>query len=79
MQSQRPVKLTSRCFVRGLRKAERPILFGVLVAQGSRESLFLGYGLAGGFMCAAALVAAAAGVDAERKPLEAIARPLGAI
>lgn len=56
-----------------------PILFGNLIETGSREALFYGYAAAGVLMCAAAIVAAAIGVDAERKPLEAIAAPLSAL
>jgi MFS family permease len=56
-----------------------PALFGALVESGSRDALFAGYAAAGALMCAAALVAAALAVDAERKPLEAIAPPLSAV
>jgi MFS family permease len=55
-----------------------PALFGVLVDSGSRELLFAGYALAAVLMCAAGGVALVAGVDAERKPLEAVAAPLSA-
>jgi len=44
--------------------------------QRSREALFLGYAAAGACMCAAAVVAFAAGIDAERKPLETVTNPL---
>jgi len=54
-----------------------PPLFGAMIESGSRSALFGAYGLAGGLMCAAALVAAFLGVDAERKPLEAVCAPLG--
>ena len=53
-----------------------PALFGAIVETGSREGLFGGFALAGALMCAAAIIAAAWGVDAERKPLEEVARPL---
>jgi MFS family permease len=56
-----------------------PPLFGAMIESGSRQALFGAYGLAGGLMCAAALAAAYLGVDAERKPLELIAPPLGSI
>ena len=55
-----------------------PAFFGALIATGSRDALFAGYAVAAALMCGAALVAAAIGVDAERKPLEAVAEPLSA-
>jgi MFS family permease len=54
-----------------------PPLFGAMIESGSRSALFGAYGFAGGLMCAAALVAAFLGVDAERKPLEEVCAPLG--
>jgi MFS family permease len=56
-----------------------PALFGTLIDTGSRDSLFWGYATAAALMCIAALIAAAIGVDAERKPLETVARPLSAV
>jgi MFS family permease len=56
-----------------------PGLFGVLIETGSRVSLALGYLLGAVFMLAASVVAACYGVAAERKPLEAVARPLSAV
>ncbi|MFL6650965.1 MAG: MFS transporter [Sulfurifustaceae bacterium] len=53
-----------------------PAIFGALIDSGSREALFYGYAAAGVLMCAAAAVAIAVGIDAERKPLEAVAEPL---
>jgi hypothetical protein len=53
-------------------------LFGSLIDTGSRVSLFGGYLLGSGLMLAAALIALRFGVDAERKPLEAVAAPLSA-
>jgi MFS family permease len=53
-----------------------PWLFGVLIDTGSRTSVFGGYLLGAGLMIAAGLVAWRWGVAAERKPLEAVARPL---
>ena len=53
-----------------------PLLFGVLIETGSRESVFGGYLLGAVLMIAAALVQLKWGVSAERKALEAIARPL---
>jgi hypothetical protein len=40
--------------------------------------VFVGYAIAGALMAGAAAVAAWLGVDAERKPLETVARPLSA-
>ena len=53
-----------------------PWLFGFLIDTGSRVSVFGGYLLGAALMFAAALIAARWGVAAERKPLEAVARPL---
>jgi hypothetical protein len=55
-----------------------PALFGTLIDTGSREALFSGYTAAAAVMCEAAFVAAGWGVDAERKPLEEVARLLSA-
>lgn len=53
-----------------------PTLFGWLIASGSRDAVFAGYLLGAGLMIAAAAVQAVWGVAAERKALEAVARPL---
>src|SRR5437870_6034764 len=55
-----------------------PWLFGLLIDTGSRWSVFGGYLLGAVLMVAAALVAVRWAVAAERKPLEAVARPLAA-
>jgi MFS family permease len=55
-----------------------PWLFGALIDTGSRMSVFGGYLLGSALMIAAALIAARYCVAAERKPLEAVARPLAA-
>jgi MFS family permease len=55
-----------------------PWLFGVLIDTGSRYSVFGGYLFGAALMIGAALVAWRWGVAAERKPLEAVARPLAA-
>ncbi len=55
-----------------------PWLFGALIDSGSKASLFAGYLLGAGLMLAAGLIALRYGVDAERKPLEAVATPLSA-
>ena len=53
-----------------------PSLFGALIDTGSRASGFGGYLLGSVLMVLAGLVAWRWGVAAERKPLEAVARPL---
>jgi len=55
-----------------------PALFGVLIDTGSRDSVFAGYLLGSVLMVAAALVAWRYCIDAERKSLEEVARPLAA-
>lgn len=55
-----------------------PWLFGALIDTGSRLSLFGGYLLGAALMLAAGSIALRFGVDAERKPLEAVAAPLSA-
>ncbi len=60
----------------GLGGVAGPALFGALVETGSRTSIFAGYLFGSALMIAAAVVAAVWGVAAERKPLEAVARPL---
>jgi MFS family permease len=54
-----------------------PPLYGAIIESGSRGALFAAYAFAAMLMCAAAVVALWLGVDAERKPLEEVARPLG--
>jgi MFS family permease len=53
-----------------------PLLFGALIDTGSRASVFAGYLLGAVLMIFAGCVAWRWGVDAERKPLESVARPL---
>jgi len=53
-----------------------PLLFGALIGTGSRTSVFAGYLFGAALMIGAAVVAALYAVAAERKPLEAVARPL---
>ena len=50
-----------------------PSLFGALIQTGSRQQVFYGYLLGGVLMLGAAAVAAALGVAAERRSLEAVA------
>ena len=54
-----------------------PPLYGAIIESGSRQALFGAYSFAGLLMCAAGAVALWIGVDAERKPLEAVCAPLG--
>ncbi|MFI5954724.1 MFS transporter [Cryptosporangium sp. NPDC051539] len=57
-----------------------PWLFGQLIGDGeSRGPLFGGYLLGAGLMITGGLVAYFLGVDAERKSLESIAKPLGIV
>jgi len=56
-----------------------PWLFGALIDTGSRWSVYGGYLLGSALMIAATLIAARYCVAAERKPLEAVARPLAAV
>jgi MFS family permease len=53
-----------------------PWLFGRLIDSGSRWSVFGGYLLGAALMLVAAVIAGRFGVAAERKSLEAVARPL---
>lgn len=55
-----------------------PTLFGALIDTGSRMSVFAGYLFGSVLMIAAAVIAWKFGVDAERKSLETVARPLAA-
>ena len=53
-----------------------PWLFGALIDTGSRTSILAGYLFGAVLMIAAAVIASIWGVAAERKSLEAVARPL---
>lgn len=53
-----------------------PALFGALVDTGSREAVAAGYGIGAALVLVAGLLAWRFAVDAERKPLEAVAEPL---
>ncbi|MBI5716957.1 MAG: MFS transporter [Burkholderiales bacterium] len=55
-----------------------PALFGALIETGSRANVFMGYALGAALVVGAALVAWRWAVDAECKPLEEVAPPLGA-
>jgi MFS family permease len=56
-----------------------PLLFGMLIDTGSRTSVAIGYWLGSALMIGAAVIEARWGVAAERKPLEAVSRPLAYI
>jgi MFS family permease len=56
-----------------------PWLFGALIDTGSRTSVFGGYLLGAVLMVVAGIIAALYSVAAERKPLEAVARPLASV
>ena len=56
-----------------------PLLFGMLISTGSRDSVAAGYAVGAILMAAAAVVQARFGVAAERKSLEAVSRPLAFI
>jgi MFS family permease len=56
-----------------------PLVFGKLIESGSRQSIFGGYVFAALLMFVAAIVAALYAVNAERKPLEEVAKPLSAV
>jgi len=55
-----------------------PLLFGMLIESGSRGAVMAGYALGAALVIAAGLLALRHAVDAERKPLEEVAAPLGA-
>jgi len=54
-----------------------PALFGALIESGSRANVFGGYAFGAVLVIVAAAIAWRWGVDAERKPLEEVAPPLG--
>jgi MFS family permease len=56
-----------------------PWLFAMLIGDGnSRDRIFLGYTIASILMLVGGLVAFVWGIDAERRPLEAVATPMSA-
>jgi MFS family permease len=63
----------------GLGGVTAPWLFGVLVGSGQRGAVLVGYLFGAALMVAAAGVELAIGVKAERRSLEAVARPLSAL
>jgi MFS family permease len=60
----------------GIGGAVAPWLFAVLVGSGERSAVFAGYLLGAALMIAAAATEVAIGVNAERRSLENVARPL---
>ncbi|MFC4485729.1 MULTISPECIES: MFS transporter [Cupriavidus] len=54
-----------------------PVLFGMLIETGSRGAVAVGYAIGAALVIVAGLLALRFGVDAERRPLEHIAPPLG--
>src|SRR3569833_39824 len=54
-----------------------PLLFGWLIASGSREAVAAGYAVGAALVVLAGLLDLSFAVDAERKPLEEVAAPLG--
>ncbi|GAA4334912.1 MFS transporter [Variovorax defluvii] len=54
-----------------------PVLFGALIDTGSRGAVAIGYAIGAGLVVMAGVLALRYGVDAERKPLEEVAPPLG--
>ena len=63
----------------GLGGVAGPWLFGALIDTGSRTSVFGGYLLGAVLMIAAGLIAWRFAVKAERRPLEEVCKPLGAL
>jgi len=55
-----------------------PVLFGALIDTGSRTSVFAGYMIGSVLMIGAGWIAWKFGVNAERRSLETVARPLAA-
>ena len=54
-----------------------PVLFGALIETGSRGAVAIGYAIGAALVIIAGLMALRWAVDAERKPLEEVAPPLG--
>ena len=54
-----------------------PALFGTLIETGSRGAVTVGYAIGAALVISAGLLAWRYGVDAERKPLEEVAPPIG--
>jgi MFS family permease len=63
----------------GIGGVASPWLFGMLVGSGERGAVLLGYLFGAVLMVGAAIVELAIGVNAERRPLEHVARPLSQV
>ena len=63
----------------GSAESASPWLFGMLIGSGERGAVLLGYLFGAGLMVGAALVELAIGVNAERRSLENVARPLSQV
>jgi len=56
-----------------------PVLFGLLIETGSHGAVAVGYAIGAALVVIAGLIALRYAVDAERKPLEEVAAPLGVV
>lgn len=56
-----------------------PLLFGILIESGSRGAVTVGYGIGAALVVSAGLLALRYAVDAERRSLEEVAMPIGAV
>jgi MFS family permease len=56
-----------------------PLLFGILISTGARGEVAIGYYIGSALMIGAGAVQALWGVAAERRPLEAVSRPLALV
>jgi MFS family permease len=63
----------------GLGGFAAPVLFGFLIESGSRGAVSVGYAIGAVLVVVAGLLAWRYAVDAERKPLEEVAAPLGSV
>jgi MFS family permease len=63
----------------GVGGALGPWIFSLLIETGSRATVFAGYLFGAALMLGAAVIAARWAIAAERKPLEAVSRPLAAV
>jgi MFS family permease len=54
-----------------------PVLFGLLIESGNRDAVAIGYGIGAALVMLAGMLALRFAVDAECKPLEEVAAPLG--
>jgi MFS family permease len=66
-------------FGTGLGGVAGPAMFGVLIGEGSRQGILIGYLVGAGAMIIAAAIEFALGLDAELQPLEALAPPISSV